>query len=254
MALLNLAINARDAMPEGGSLTIGTSVRRVLDHPSLAAGQYVEVVVRDTGIGMNADVVARAFDPFFTTKGVGKGTGLGLSQVYGMARQAGGTAEIQSTVEKGTSVAILLPRSNAMSLPSEEQATTSAIEGLRHQSKILVVDDDQEVRRILIDSLEVLGFDVTAAEDGPAGLRALEAEAPDLMVIDFAMPGMNGAQVAEAARSLRPDLPIIFASGYADASAVEAATGSSSTILRKPFDISELEAALRALLGNRSAM
>ena len=116
--------------------------------------------------------------------------------------------------------------------------------------KILVVDDDPEVRRILIDSLGVLGFQVAAAEDGPSGLRALAAESPDLMVIDFAMPGMNGAQVAEVARSQRPGLPIIFASGYADTSAIEAATGASSTILRKPFDIGELEAALRALLND----
>ena len=253
MALLNLAINARDAMPEGGSLTMGTKLRRVRDHPSLSSGEYVEVLVRDTGTGMDADVVARAFDPFFTTKGVGKGTGLGLSQVYGMARQAGGTAEIQSTVGFGTSVTVLLPRSTATASPSKDPSVTEVMSGLRHQSKILVVDDDPEVRRVLIDSLEVLGFQVVAAEDGPSGLRALAAESPDLMVVDFAMPGMNGAQLAELARSERPGLPIIFASGYADTSAVEAAAGVSSTILRKPFDINELEAALRALLNTRFA-
>ena len=248
MAVLNLAINARDAMPAGGSLTIASHVRRIDQHASLQAGDYVELAVIDTGVGMTESVVTRAFDPFFTTKGVGKGTGLGLSQVYGMARQAGGDAAIRSELGKGTTVTILLPRSDAV-IPTPAPSNASAPpEPVQPPSRILVVDDDPEVRNILVASLEVLGYAVTGEQDGPAALRAIEAGEPDLMIVDFAMPGMNGADVANQARARCPGLRIIFASGYADIAAIEGAVGSSSTILRKPFDIAELETAVRNLL------
>ena len=248
MAVLNLAINARDAMPNGGSLTISSGARRIDQHPSLEAGDYVELTVSDTGFGMPAEVVDRAFDPFFTTKGVGKGTGLGLSQVYGMARQAGGEAYIQSEVGKGTTITLLLPRSEPASPGTVEPSASAEPEAAQTQSCILVVDDDPEVRSILVAALELLGHAVTAAADGRSGLEALDESKPDLMIVDFAMPGMNGAEVAEHARTRHPDLPIIFASGYADIAAIEGAAGRSSRILRKPFDIGELEMAVKDLL------
>jgi PAS domain S-box-containing protein len=248
MAVLNLAINARDAMPEGGSLTIASHARRIDEHPSLQPGDYVELAVSDTGAGMPAEVVARAFDPFFTTKGVGKGTGLGLSQVYGMARQAGGGATIRSEMGKGTTVTLLLPRSEPSHLAPSPPSASAGLDTAQPQSRILVVDDDPEVRSILVASLEILGHAVTAAEDGAAGLKAIDAAEPDLMIVDYAMPGLNGAEVADRARARHSALPIILASGYADKEALEAAAGSSSAILRKPFDIEELETTVRDLL------
>jgi PAS domain S-box-containing protein len=252
MAVLNLAINARDAMPNGGSLTIASHARRIDQHPSLNPGDYVELSVSDTGTGMSADVVARAFDPFFTTKGVGKGTGLGLSQVYGMARQAGGGAYIRSEIGNGTTVTVLLPRSEPTALAASPPSLHAGIPA-QPQSRILVIDDDSEVRSVLIASLEILGHAVTAAEDGQSGLNALDAAKPDLMIVDFAMPGMNGAEVANRARARHAGLPIIFASGYADSAAIEAAAGPSSTILRKPFDLAELEATISDLLKGNSS-
>ena len=247
MSVLNLAINARDAMPEGGSLTISTAALRVDDDPELAPGDYVELSVTDTGSGMPPDVAARAFDPFFTTKGVGKGTGLGLSQVYGIARQAGGAVRIDSRPGEGTTVRILLPTTHAATRThADEPAEEAAAAG--DSALILVVDDDADIRRVLVDSLDALGYRVLEAQDGPAGLHALDA-APDLMILDFAMPGMNGAEVARAARERRPDLPIVFASGYADTAAIDAAIGDGGVVLRKPFRIHDLQAVVAEALS-----
>ena len=252
MAVLNLAINGRDAMPDGGSLSISVRHRDVQDHVSVGSGTYVQIQVQDTGVGMPADVAARAFEPFFTTKGVGKGSGLGLSQVYGLVRQAGGSAQIESEPGRGTTVSMLLPRVEPA--PPGAPTSESALAGAQSErSRILVVDDDLEVRTVVVDSLRALGYDVTAAEDGPAGLRALEDAEHDLIVVDFAMPGMTGAEVATRARALRPGLPILFASGYANTTAIEAAMGPSISILRKPFEIAELESAIVALLVARAA-
>jgi PAS domain S-box-containing protein len=249
MAVLNLAINARDAMPGGGTLTVATAVRRIGKDPELAPGEYVEVSVADTGTGMPPEVAARAFDPFFTTKEVGQGTGLGLSQVYGIARQAGGTARLESRPGRGTTVRILLPRTEALLRP-DAGATPERLAAAPVAAKVLVVDDDPDVRRVLTDMLDVLGYAVSEAADGPSGLEALAAQGPDLLIVDFAMPGMNGAEVARAAHARRPSLPVVFASGYSDTAAIESAAGPKAVMLRKPFRMEELQAVLaEALTG-----
>jgi nitrogen-specific signal transduction histidine kinase len=247
MAVLNLAINARDAMPDGGKLSISTKSRTLSDDAELAPGDYVELSVSDTGSGMASDVMARAFDPFFTTKGVGKGTGLGLSQVYGMIRQAGGTARIQSTSGKGTTVSLFL-RKTSQSASIAVQHDHDRPADKTHTAKILVIDDDPGVRQFLNDSLSAFGYNVSEAENGPAGLSLLQSFVPDLTVIDFAMPGMTGAEVAKKARMQRPDLPVIFASGYADTEAIESQRDEHTAVLRKPFRISELQDAITRLL------
>jgi CheY-like chemotaxis protein len=251
MAVLNLAINARDAMPEGGDLTIGTRRHQAMGDGELPAGEYVELSVADTGTGMPPEVAARAFDPFFTTKGVGRGTGLGLSQVYGIARQAGGTVRIESRPGAGTTVRLYLPRTSATSPSASVAEASSAVEE-GASATILVVDDDPDVRRMLVASLDALGYRVLEAADGPSGLAVLDGSEPDLMMVDFAMPGMNGAEVARTARERRPDLPIVFASGYADTAAIEAVAGTHTAVLRKPFRVADLQAVLAAALGGRS--
>jgi PAS domain S-box-containing protein len=248
MALLNLAINARDAMPEGGDLVITAREKDVTDDPDLPAGHYVEIRVSDTGTGMSAAVAARAFEPFYTTKGVGRGTGLGLSQVYAMARQAGGTARIEQHMPRGTTVVVWLPS-------IESVLTVETVAGDLHSDadygakKVLVVDDDADVRLFIANSLEMLGFVVTQAQDAETGIAVLEAADPDLLVVDFAMPGMNGAQMAEVVKARRPDLPIIFASGYSETAAIERAMGESAVLLRKPFSVADLQGVLRTVLA-----
>ena len=247
MAVLNLAINARDAMPEGGALTISATSRRVTGDAELADGDYLDLAVSDTGTGMEADVVARALDPFFTTKGVGKGTGLGLSQVYGIARQAGGTVRIDSVPGHGTIIHVLLPVTDSSDrLGQSEVADTG--KAAPTSATVLVVDDDADMRGMLIDSLEALGYRVVEAADGLAGLDQLALHDPDLLMLDFAMPGMSGADVAQVALADRPDLPIIFCSGYSDTAAIERAVGSDVPLLRKPFRIAELEAIVASAL------
>ncbi|HEV7372537.1 PAS domain-containing protein [Arenibaculum sp.] len=250
MTVLNLAINARDAMPEGGDLVIATRVCWIGEDAELGPGDYVELAVSDTGTGMSPEVAAKAFDPFFTTKGVGKGTGLGLSQVYGIARQAGGTARIESRLGVGTTVKVVMPRTGTP-VPPDAEAGGEDGTAAGASATILVVDDDPDVRRVLVCSLDALGYRVVEAADGPSGLAALEETAPDLMVVDFAMPGMNGAEMAKAARRRRPDLPIVFASGYADTAALESVAGPRAPVLRKPFRIEDLQAALRDAMAHR---
>ncbi|NOG72270.1 hybrid sensor histidine kinase/response regulator [Roseicella sp. DB1501] len=255
LAVLNLAINARDAMPGGGTLTVAVRVVELGLAADLPVGRYVAVSVSDTGDGMAPEVVARAFEPFFTTKGVGKGTGLGLSQVYGIARQSGGTARIESVPGHGTTVRILLPAvgseaartlarqpENAMTGGSPVTAATSA------GALVLVVDDDPDVRRALVGWLDALGYRVAEAADGRAGLAALERLAPDAMLVDFAMPGLTGAEVAVAARRLRPGLPIVLATGYAAAAELGVDAPAGLPMLRKPFRIQELAEVLAQAL------
>jgi PAS domain S-box-containing protein len=251
MAIVNLAINARDAMPDGGDLTITARETRLSDDPELPPGEYVEIRVSDTGQGMSSATAARAFDPFFTTKGVGKGTGLGLSQVYGMARQAGGAARIESREAQGTSVVLLLKFVQA-SDGGVASAATEDLPPLPKAPTVLAVDDDPDVRQFLSDSLETIGFRVMLAEDGASGLSALEAFTPDVLLLDFAMPGMSGAEVADRVRIQRPNLPIVFASGHSDTAAIEKAVGPSAVLLRKPFRIEDLEAALRAAVARHA--
>ena len=246
LAILNLAINARDAMPGGGSLTVRVG-RRMAPDPTLADGQYVVAEFSDTGSGIPADVISRVFDPFFTTKPIGKGTGLGLSQVYGIARQTGGAARVESEEGHGTTVRLWLPMREPVVSESESVSTAEQkVEGIK---RILVVEDDNEVRSMLVDSLKMLGYVVTEAHDGKTGLGRLTDDRPDLMMVDFAMPGMNGIDVIAAARKVRDDLPVILATGYADVDISRLAVRRCS-ILRKPFQLDELARTVRlSLIG-----
>jgi signal transduction histidine kinase len=249
LAVLNLAINARDAMPSGGTLSISTHPREVSGDAELMDGEYLEIRVADTGTGMPADVAARAFDPFFTTKPVGQGTGLGLSMVYGVARQSGGAARIDSAEGKGTTISLLLKRTSS---PREEAGAPEAVGGNVGpvEARILVIDDEDDVRKVVAETLEDFGHKVSTAADGPQGLSILETEEFDLIVLDYAMPGMNGAEVAEAARRMRPDQLILFVTGFSDTEALAAAAGD-APVLRKPFRAADLAEALRFVLGER---
>jgi CheY-like chemotaxis protein len=247
--VLNLAINARDAMQDGGDLVIRTRRSRVAHDPELPKGDYLLLEVSDTGPGMPADVLRRAFDPFFTTKGVGKGTGLGLSQVYGMAKQAGGAARIDTRVGEGTTVTLLLRCTETAVVDQPDPGSGSEL-GQGAPATVLVVDDDPDVRRFIADTLDALGYNVMEAENGFAGLAALERSSPDLLLVDFAMPGMNGAEMAKAALFRSPGLKVIFASGYSDTDAISSAVGSEVSMLRKPFRIEELESIVAAVLDH----
>lgn len=240
VSILNLAINARDAMPDGGKLTITTSCDIEDDHK-------VIVCVTDTGTGMPPNIVARAFDPFFTTKPAGKGTGLGLSQVYGLLRQMGGDVEIKSEVGQGTSIRLLLRRADAATGVATEH---SGHVERGHAETILVVDDDHDVRDMMTGYLSEIGYVVHEAEHGEAALALQKSVHPQLMVIDFSMPGINGAEIVKAARIVQPSLSILFVSGYADSAALEAAMGS-APFLRKPFLPAELASAVRTALVPR---
>jgi signal transduction histidine kinase/ActR/RegA family two-component response regulator len=247
MALLNLAINARDAMPGGGDLAFEAS--RAQPPAGLPAqGDYVRIAVTDTGEGMSQEVAARVFEPFFTTKGVGKGTGLGLSQVYGMAQQSGGAARVLSEPGVGTTVEIWL---RAVSGGEDGLAgvIAAAPAAPRKGARILVVEDDDFVRTSMVESLEALGHEVAQAADGESGLLELERSSPDLMITDYLMPGITGAELVRRAREAFPSLPMIIATGYADMKAIEQVIGD-DIVLRKPFQLSELASSVeRALQG-----
>ncbi len=239
MALINLAVNARDAMPGGGRLTVAAAPRRIGDHADVAPGEYIELSIEDEGPGMPADVRERAFEPFYTTKTVGKGTGLGLAQVYGFARGVGGSACIETRAGHGTRVALLLRRAAAPAPPAarhDAEPTTAA--------EVLLIDDDGDVRSVLAEFLRSSGYRVREAADGRSGLAALQHGRPDVVVLDYAMPEMNGAEVARAVRQRHAQLPIIFASGYADSAEMQAALGPDAVTLRKPFELTELIAAI----------
>jgi signal transduction histidine kinase len=237
LAIINLALNARDAMPNGGEVTLGVTREDPPGGPPVLA-----VWMRDTGVGMSADTVARALEPFFTTKERGQGTGLGLAQVYGFARQCGGEVKIESAPDAGATIRILLSVAQPQT-PEAEPETVNAPKGLDRPEylggiRLLVVDDDDAVRQVLVDGLRLEGFEVFEAGDGAAGLRALERESPDALVLDYAMPGMNGAEVAKRARVLRPGLPVVFCSGYADTLALD--NIEDAPLIRKPVVVSTL--------------
>jgi signal transduction histidine kinase/ActR/RegA family two-component response regulator len=237
MALLNLAINARDAMDGGGELRFEAGAATP---PSglLPEGDYVRIAVTDSGPGMPPEIAARVFEPFFTTKGVGKGTGLGLSQVYGMAQQSGGAARILSEPGVGTTVEIWLRAAGG--LGEAEPSPAPAVEAAaRPGVQILVVEDDDFVRASMVESLQALGHTVAQAADGEAGLRELEHVRPDLLITDYLMPGMTGAELVRRARVQLPGVPMIIATGYADMKAIEAVIGD-DMLLRKPFQLAEL--------------
>jgi PAS domain S-box-containing protein len=257
-AILNLAINARDAMPKGGTLTIETS-NATLDeayvsrHEGLKAGDYAVVCVTDTGTGMPPDVLAKAFDPFFTTKPIGQGTGLGLSMIYGFAKQSGGYVRIDSEPGKGTSVRLYLPRDMAIAqeppAPTGSAAPpTSVPQGAGEI--VLVVEDDPAVRMLVVEELSELGYTVVEAATGMAAIPILESSQPiDLLVTDVGLPGMNGRQVAEIARQQRPGLPVLFMTGYAENAAVRSEfLASGMHMIAKPFALDDLATRIRAIL------
>ena len=252
-AILNLAINARDAMPDGGTLTISTGLSREPDSVELEAGDYVAVAVADTGHGMNAEVAARAVEPFFSTKPHGRGTGLGLAQVYGIARQSGGALRIESEEGRGTVVRLILPRAGvgaAEETQAEADDAAAAIAGAG--GHVFVVDDDDAVREFLADSLISLGHRVETMDGAAAALEALGKGAPDLMLIDFAMPGMNGAELAREVLARVPGMPIVFVTGFAESDQLEGACGAQVAVLRKPFGIDELASVVADQLGGRA--
>jgi len=249
-AILNLAINARDAMPDGGTLAIATAREPQAGAPDLAEGDYVRITVADTGFGMAPDILARATEPFFSTKPFGKGTGLGLAQVYGIARQSGGTVRIESEEGRGTRVHILL---SAAAAPAETEGTDTARARTpalaTPAARILIVDDDADVRAFVADTLESFGHDVTACADGETALARLAEANPDLVLIDFTMPGMNGAELASALRTRQPGLPMAFVTGYAETEQLEAALGPDVPVLRKPFGVADLATLVGTLVG-----
>ncbi|KIQ35277.1 histidine kinase [Variovorax paradoxus] len=253
MAILNLSVNARDAMPQGGMLEIHTEI--VPAPPDSASGEQgfplgsVEVTVRDSGTGIPENLLDKIFDPFFTTK-QHAGTGLGLSQVYGFARQSGGSVIAESVVGAGTSIKLRFPLApEADSAPQTMKAAGQALADAP-QAEILVVEDDAGVRRSMVESLQVLGFRVRQAPDGASGLAELQKARPDLLLVDYLMPHMNGAELIAHAQKLFSDLPILMATGYADMDAVERLIGPQS-VLTKPFDLDTLGTAVVAELQRR---
>lgn len=248
LAILNLALNARDAMADGGRLTVESAPCCATLAGEGEEGDYLAIRVRDTGTGMSPDIAAQAIEPFFTTKERGKGTGLGLSQVYGFVRQCGGELRIESAPGQGTTVELLLPRG----LPPDSHAT--APEPIADQApapvqpgrRLLLVIDDDSVRSVLVDALSTAGFEVIEARDGSEGLKLLEGRAPAAAIIDFLMPGLNGAEVARLAQTRRPGLPIIFVSGFSDTVALDGIAG--AVVLRKPFDVERLQQTVSSVL------
>jgi signal transduction histidine kinase len=226
-AILNLAINGRDAMPDGGKLTIETCNAYLDDaytarEGAVKAGQYVCVCVTDTGVGMSTDVIAKAFEPFFTTKPIGQGTGLGLSMIYGFAQQSNGYAKIYSEPGQGTTVKLYLPRHFGAADPLDQIHPLAAGRPANADGRtVLVVEDEPSVRNLVIDVLHERGYATLEAADGQIGLQILQGQAKvDLLISDVGLPGLNGRQLADAARALRPDLPILFMTGYAENAAI----------------------------------
>jgi PAS domain S-box-containing protein len=255
-AMLNLAVNARDAMPQGGKLTIETA-NAFLDeayaraHEDVVPGQYVLIAVTDAGIGMAKDVADKAFEPFFTTKGVGQGTGLGLSQVYGFVKQSGGHVKIYSEPGEGTTVKIYLPRLIAAEPEPESAAGLPPVASAPKGELILVVEDDDDVRAYGISLLQEMGYRVLAAADGPTALRLIAGE-PGIRLLfsDVGLPGgFNGRQVADAALQLRPDLKVLFTTGYARNAIVhQGRLDPGVELIVKPFTYAALAAKLRQML------
>ncbi len=256
-AIVNLAVNARDAMPEGGKLTVETANSHldrayVAQNAEVSPGQYVAICVSDTGTGMDEETRSRCFEPFFTTKEVGKGTGLGLSMVYGFVKQSGGHLNIYSEPGEGTTVKIYLPRRLGAALEAEEKQAVSIVpEGTRDET-ILVCEDDDDVRAYTVEVLRELGYRVLEAHDGPSALRLLERQEGrvDLLFTDVVLPaGMTGAVLAQEAREMRPDLKILFTTGYArDAIVHHGRLDAGVELITKPFAYADLAARIRDML------
>ncbi|WP_333574013.1 hybrid sensor histidine kinase/response regulator [Sphingomonas sp.] len=245
-AVLNLCINARDAMPEGGRIVIETANKWIDGLTSktrdLPPGQYISVCVTDTGVGMTPEVIARAFDPFYTTKPIGQGTGLGLSMIYGFAQQSGGQVRIYSEVGQGTTVCIYLPRHHGEADHDEFDFKAAAMESASGQT-VLVVDDEATIRHLIDEVLDGLGYTVIGAADGAAGIKVLQSGARiELLITDVGLPnGMNGRQVADEARRLRPGLKVLFITGFAENAAVgNGHLEPGMELLTKPFTLEAL--------------
>jgi signal transduction histidine kinase len=255
-ALLNLCLNARDAMPDGGRITLETTnqwmnreAARGIDLPE---GDYLCVSVRDNGTGMSPDVMAHVFEPFFTTKPIGQGTGLGLSMIYGFAQQSGGQVQIQSTVGEGTQVSIYLPRHHVEASQDEHDAADESVAASQLGETVLLVDDEPTVRMLLADVLGELGYTVIEAADSVAGLKLLRSDVHiDLLVTDVGLPGgMNGRQLAEAGLQLRPQLKTLFITGYAESAVFGGGQLEDGMhVLTKPFAVDALGGRVRELLA-----
>jgi signal transduction histidine kinase/CheY-like chemotaxis protein len=254
-ALLNLCINARDAMPEGGRITIETANKwldeRAARERELSPGQYISLCVTDTGTGMTPEVIKRAFDPFFTTKPLGQGTGLGLSMIYGFARQSGGQVRIYSEVGKGTTMCLYLPRHQGRDedaqIAHEWEVAPRATEG----QTVLVVDDEPTVRMLVSEVLQELGYTAIEVADGSTGLQVLRSDQRiDLLITDVGLPGgINGRQVADGAREVRPDLKVLFITGYAENAVVgNGHLEPGMQVLAKPFPMEALATRIRDLM------
>lgn len=251
-ALLNLAINARDAMPEGGLLTVEITAvdldqAYAAARPDIAVGKYVVIAVSDTGVGMPPDIIAKVFEPFFTTKPIGEGTGLGLSMVYGFARQSGGQVRIHSKPGEGTSVKLYLPATeNSGELNRDAAPIVTEGQG----QTVLIVEDDASVRLLIRDVLQELGYSPIEAGDAAEAIPILQSpQLIDLMVSDVGLPGMNGRQLAEVARQHRPALPILFVTGYAENAAIRAGfLGTNMSMITKPFTLDALAAKIDEMM------
>jgi PAS domain S-box-containing protein len=258
-ALLNLAVNARDAMPGGGRLTIETSNTHIdetyaVTYVEVQPGQYVAISVSDTGTGMDEKTIAQAFEPFFTTKAVGKGTGLGLSQVYGFVKQSGGHVKIYSEIDEGTTIKIYLPRLHGRVIDVAPADSLPIPEGGQEET-ILVVEDDDDVRFYTVEALRELGYRVLEASDGPSALKILEREPRvDLLFTDVVLPNnMTGSQVAAKATELRPAIKVLFTTGYARNAIVHhGRLGKGMKLITKPFTFADLAAKVRDVLDNIS--
>ena len=259
-ALLNLCLNARDAMPDGGRLTIETANKwldqRAARERDLPPGQYISVCVSDNGVGMAPEVVAKAFDPFFTTKPLGAGTGLGLSMTYGFARQSGGHVCIYSEVGQGTTMCIYLPRHD-VAAAQDDCAREAALPATAGEGEVvLVVDDEPTIRMLIVEVLQEAGYVAVEAFDGPSGLRALETLARvDLLITDVGLPGgVNGRQVADAARVRRPDLKVLFITGYAENAALgDGHLEPGMSVVTKPFAMEVLARKIAEMMLKRQA-
>ncbi|PTV54847.1 MULTISPECIES: hybrid sensor histidine kinase/response regulator [Pseudomonas] len=250
MIILNLAINARDAMPDGGQLTLTTRNTHIDQRPQRPEdpdpGEYVMLSIRDTGCGMSEDVLAKVFEPFFTTKDIGKGSGLGLAQVFGFAKQSGGGVRIDTTLGRGTEVAVYLPAVKEEMVNEPVAAVLSqSISESGHNRTVLLVDDDHLVRDMLGDVLRQYGYQVRQAHSGEQALALLDDDI-DLLLTDFAMPEFNGAQLALAARERYPRVPVVFLTGYAELQGLELP---GSLVIQKPVQADELARALNEMLG-----
>lgn len=250
MIILNLAINARDAMSDGGQLTLTTRNTLIDKRPQRPEdpdpGEYVMLSIRDTGCGMSEEVLAKVFEPFFTTKDIGKGSGLGLAQVFGFAKQSGGGVRIDTTLGRGTEVAVYLPAVKEEMVNEPVPAVLSqSISESGHNRTVLLVDDDHLVRDMLGDVLRQYGYQVRQAHSGEQALALLDDDI-DLLLTDFAMPEFNGAQLALAARERYPRLPVVFLTGYAELQGLELP---GSLVIQKPVQADELARALNEMLG-----